>query len=104
MKKIEDYADLIDEEIADADKYAKKALVCKDLDPDAAQTFFQLSIEELNHSDRLHKLAVAAIKKLQAEGVEPPEPWMLREYERRHSKAIDATKEVRLMQEMYRGA
>lgn len=101
MKKIEEYADYMEDEIKDACKYAKKALEFKDSDKEAAQVYFQNSIEELEHAHRFHKLAVATIKKLEDQGL-TPEPWMIKEYERRHKRAIDAELEVKMLQAMYR--
>lgn len=96
MKLIQKLADMIDEEIADARRYAKCALEHKDMDPELARTFTMLANEELNHSNMLHTQVVRIIKKYREENGEPP-AHMLTIYEYLHDKSIEKAAEVRLL-------
>lgn len=54
MEIIKKLSDMIKEEIGDASKYAKCALVNKDSDKILSDTFYTLANEELKHMDMLH--------------------------------------------------
>ena len=86
MKKIEQIADYIDEEINDAMKYARCAIQNDD-DAELAKTYRTLSNEELGHAMRLHDEVVRLIKKYRDEHGEPPQK-MLDRYEYIHEKQI----------------
>ena len=60
MRLIKEICEYIHEEIHDAEKYVSAALEYKDEFPDTAETFYVLSMEELNHMQILHN-AVAAL-------------------------------------------
>ena len=79
MKKIEQIADYIDEEINDAMKYARCAIQNDD-DAELAKTYRTLANEELGHAMRLHDEVVRLIKKYRDEHGEPPQK-MLDRYE-----------------------
>ena len=101
MQIIKDLASYIDEEIGDAQKYIKKALCVKEDMPQLAQVFYQLSVEELDHMNRLHTEVVKIISRYKDEGKEIPE-GMEMAYKLLHERAIDWVKEVKLMQAMFR--
>ena len=101
MQIIKDLASYIDEEIADAQKYAKKAMLTKDEMPQLAQVFYQLSVEEMDHMNRLHNEVVRIINKLREEGHEIPE-GMEMAYKLLHERSMEWAKEVKVMQGMYR--
>ena len=101
MKIIQDLSSYIDEELGDAQKYIKKALLIKTNCPELADTFYQLSLEEMSHMNRLHnevEKQIAAFKKTEGE---PPEGMQLL-YDVLHEKAIEQAKEIRVLQSMYR--
>ena len=51
-------------EVEDAMNYAKCALAHKEDHPELAETFIQLSSEELGHLERLYNHAVSMIKSM----------------------------------------
>lgn len=101
MQIIKDLASYIDEEIGDAQKYVKKALCVKDDMPQLAQVFYQLSVEEMDHMNRLHTEVVRIINKYRDEGKVIP-GGMEMAYKLLHERSIDWAKEVKIMQGMFR--
>lgn len=101
MKEIEMLCDQIEEEIGDAKKYILCALSEKSTFPNLAQTHFQLSIEEMDHMNRLHKAAVAMIEDYRKEKGEPPAD-MLAVYNYLHKRSMERAADVKAMQAMYR--
>ena len=102
MKIIKKISDYIHEEIHDAGKYAEAAILYKESYPDAAATFYMLSSEELNHMQILHNVVTQLIAAHRKEKGEPPAD-MLAIYEYVHQKLIDEEKEVKILQQMYKG-
>ena len=76
MKLIQMLCEMVDEEIADARKYAKSALEYKDTHPNLSKVFFDLSAAETQHMTILHTEV---------------------------AKLIDRAAEVKTLQGMYRG-
>ena len=101
MKIIEYYTDKIAEEIKDAKNYAMKALELRDTEPDQAQALYDLSLEEMNHMNRLHGLVVGIIKKYRKEKGEPPAD-MLARYDCLHQRAIEKAAKVKNLQAMFK--
>lgn len=58
MERLKLLFSLIDDELADAMKYAEKAMHCKDTDQAMAELFYSLSLEELKHKSMLHNQLV----------------------------------------------
>lgn len=100
MKIIEILSDCIEEEISDSEKYAKKALEHKSVYPETAKVFFTLSLEELEHMNRLHNAVVFLIDKYRREQGEPPAE-MMAVYDYLHRKQIDRVADVKRLQAMY---
>lgn len=86
MKTIERIADMIDEELDDAMKYARCAIQNSD-DTELNRLFKTLSTEELGHAMRLHDHVTRIIKQYRDEHGEPPEKMMDR-YEYIHEKQM----------------
>lgn len=61
MKLIEKLSEYIEEEIEDANKYVDCALKWKEDNPMLAKSFYDLSVQELNHMSILHEEVVKAI-------------------------------------------
>lgn len=102
MKLIQMLCEMVDDEIADAHKYAKCALKFKDTHPNLSKVFFDLSGAEMQHMTILHTEVAKLIEKYRQEKGEPPE-GMKALYDYLHKKQIDAAAEVKTLQGMYRG-
>ena len=101
MQIIKDLASYIDEELGDAQKYAKKALCLKTENPQLAQLFYQLSVEEMDHMNRLHTEVERLILRHKESGAEIPDGMSIA-YQMLHERAIEWAKEIKIMQAMYR--
>ena len=73
MEIIRKLSDMIEEEIADAGKYARCANNYKEDNPTLAEVFYKLSLEEMNHMSLLHGQVVAIIDEYKKANGEPPE-------------------------------
>ena len=91
---------MIEDEIRDAEKYAKKALEYKDTDRKLADVFFQLSTEEYKHMNMLHGEVVRIIEDYRRTSGDPP-PAMMTLYEILHEKHISDAAAVKVMQNMF---
>lgn len=101
MKIIKELSGYIDEEIQDAGKYIKRALQHKEEQPDLARLFYNLSMQEMEHMNELHKQVVQTIQEYRKTNGEPPAP-MMAVYEYIHEKQIENATEVKAMQAMYK--
>lgn len=102
MKLIQKLSDMIEEEICDAEKYARCALEYKDSDPGMADMFYKLSTDEMGHMSILHGQVVNKIEAYRREKGEPPEAMMML-YNIMHKKHIGSAATVKGLQSLYRG-
>lgn len=102
MKIIQELSDMIEDEIDGAEEYAKKALELKNERPQMAQTFYNLTSDELRHVDMLHDEVVKVINEYRNAGNEVP-PDMQAVYDYLHKKQIDRVHEVKMYLEQYKG-
>lgn len=102
MKIIKELSEMITEEIGDAKKYAKEALLYKTERQELSRTFYNLANDELGHANTLHGAVVGLITKYRDEHGEPPEA-MMAVCNYLHEKQIEAVAEVNSMLALYKG-
>ena len=100
MKIIQEMCEYIHEEIHDAEKYITKALEIREEFPEVAEVLNMLSAEEMKHMQMLHNQVVKIIDNYRKLKGEPPAS-MLAVYDYLHEKAIDESKGVKILQQMY---
>ena len=93
---------MIEDEIDGAEEYAKMALKLKEEYPQLAQTFYNLTADELKHVDMLHDEVVKLINDYRNAGNEVP-PDMQAVYDYIHQKQIDHVHDVKMYVEQYKG-
>ena len=101
MKKIEEISDNIKDELKDACKYIDLALKYKESDKTTADMYYQTSVDEMGHVDRLHKRIVDLISEYRKTNGEPP-PEMLWRYEYIHKLHMEDATEIKVKQMMYK--
>lgn len=101
MKIIKELSEMIEEELDGACEYIKNALNYKDTHPSLSKTFYDISLEEVNHINRLHEEVTKIIADHRREHGEPPAP-MMAVYEYLHEKHIDKMNRIKTYQAQYR--
>ena len=101
MKLIKKLSEMIEEEIEDAEKYARCALAHKEDNRELADVFFSLSGEELHHMEMLHEQVVRLIDAYRRENGTPPAA-MQAVYDYLHQKHIDDVTNIAVMRDQYR--
>lgn len=101
MKIVEVLSEHIEDELRDAQTYAKLALEYKETEPELSQLFYKLSGEEMTHMDALHKRVVMCIDHYRQTHGEPPE-GMRALYEFVHKREIAQAEKIEMLQAMYR--
>ena len=101
MKIIKCLCELIEEEIGDACKYVDLAMKWKVDEPDTANVFYELSLAEMEHMDKLHNEVVELIEEYRKENGEPPKEMMVL-YDYLHQKHIGDATQVRVKQGMFK--
>ena len=101
MKIIKCLSELIEGELIDADKYIELAMRWKHDEPDTADLFYELSLEEMGHMDKLHEEVVELIDEYRKEHGEPPKDMMVL-YEYLHEKHIGTATQIKVKQAMYK--
>ena len=101
MKIIKCMAEKIEEELHDADAYIDLAMRWKNDNQEAADLFYQLSVEEMGHVDKLHKEVQTLIEDYRNTHGEPPKEMMVL-YDYLHEKHIGQATQIRVKQGIYK--
>ena len=103
MKIIKCLSKKIEEELQDAQDYIDLAMKWKNDEPDTADLFYELSVEEMGHMEKLHKEVVDLIEEYRKEHGEPPKEMMAL-YEYLHEMHIATATRIKISQGMFKGA
>ena len=101
MKIIKCLSELIEEELDDSAKYVDLAIKWKNEEPDTADLFYELSVEEMGHMQKLHDEVAELIEEYRKEHGEPPKDMMVL-YEYLHEKHIGTATQIKVKQAMYK--
>ena len=101
MQMIKKLSKMIGEELDDSEKYARCALNHKDDNPNLAEMFYSLSLDEMKHMETLHKAVTRLIEDKRQSGVEIP-IGMQEMYDYLHEQHIEHAKDIRMLQTMFR--
>ena len=101
MMIIKCLSELIEEELDDACKYVDLAMRWKQDEPDTADVFYELSLGEMGHMEKLHQEVADLIEEYRNEHGEPPKEMMTL-YEYLHGKHIARATEIKIKQGMYK--
>lgn len=102
MKMIADIIEMINDELDGAEEYAEMANKLKDDDPEHAKVYYDMSLDEMAHTNNLHKIVADEIAKYRRELGDPPAS-MQAVYDWEHKKYIERAAEVKAMQNVYKG-
>ena len=103
MKIIKCLSEKIEDELQDAQDYIDLAMRWKTDEPDTAQIFYELSVEEMGHMEKLHKEVADIIEDYRKESGDPPKEMMTL-YDYLHEKHIATATQIRIKQAMFKGA
>ena len=103
MTIIKCLSEKIEEELEDANAYIDLAMKWKTDEPDTAEVFYELSTEEMDHVDKLHKEVAELIEDYRRDHGEPPKEMMVL-YEYLHNKHIATATQIRIKQGVYKAA
>ena len=101
MVEIKELCEYIEEEIADARKYAEKALKYKESNPDLAKRYYTTSLHEMDHMKGFHEEVTKIIADYRKTDGEPPAP-MMAIYDWEHKKFMASAAEVKVLQSMFK--
>jgi len=101
MKIIKCLSEKIEDELKDASDYIDLAMKWKNEAPDTSDLFYELSVEEMGHMDKLHQEVTELIEEYRKEHGEPPRDMMVL-YEYLHEKHIGTATQIRVKQGMYK--
>lgn len=101
MKIIKCLSQKIEEEMDDASAYIDLAMKWKAEEPDTADLFYELSLEEMGHMEKLHNEVVELIEEYRKQHGEPPKEMMIL-YEYLHEMHIKTATQIKVKQGMYK--
>jgi hypothetical protein len=100
MEIIRRISEKIDEELHDADKYIKCAYKVEEEYPELANTYYQLSLEEMKHVTMLHDAVVRIINNYKRDHEVPESMQILYDY--MHDKQVKKASKIKKKQEQYK--
>ena len=98
MKVIKKLTELIEEELDDAEKYARCAIKYASENAELSRVFMTLSQEEMRHKDMLHAQVVRMIEKHRQEHGAAPVA-MQAVYDHLHEHFIERAHKIAMLQE-----
>lgn len=101
MKIIKCLSEKIEDELNDAQEYIDLAMRWKQDEPDTAKVFYDLSVEEMGHVDKLHKEVAELITDYRNDHGDPPKEMMTL-YDYLHEKHIGRATQIRVKQGMFK--
>lgn len=100
MEIIKSISEKIDAELEDAQKYIKCAYRVKEQYPQLANTYYQLSLEEMKHVTMLHESVVRIINEYKQNHDVPEAMQVLYNY--LHDRQIRWATKIQLKQEQFK--
>ena len=100
MEIIRRISEKIDSELEDAEKYIKCAYKVEEDYPELADTYYKLSLEEMNHVALLHEQVVRIINDYKREHEVPEAMQVLYDY--LHQRQIKWAAKIKAKQEEYK--
>ena len=101
MKIIKCLSEQIEDELRDAEKYIDLAMKWRSEEPDTADLFYELSVEEMEHMEKLHQEVSELIDDYRKQHGEPPKDMMVL-YDYLHEKHIGTATQIKVKQGMYK--
>jgi ferritin len=99
MEIIKQISEKIDEELHDAEKYIKCAYKVDETNPQLADTYYRLSLEEMKHVTMLHEAVVKIINDFKQRNTVPPGMQVLYDY--LHDRQIKWAAKIKAKQEQF---
>lgn len=96
MKEMKELARQIRDELDVAEEYAKCAVKLKTDSPTDSAAYTELARDELDHADKLHKMAVRAIEKQKEAGTSVPSA-MQAVWDWEHENLVDRMAKIKVM-------
>lgn len=100
MEIIRRISEKIDEELHDAEKYIKCAYKVEEEYPQLADTYYQLSLEEMKHVTMLHDAVVRIINDYKRDNEVPESMQILYDY--LHDRQVRWASKIKAKQEQYK--
>lgn len=99
MRKIKELVERIDDELGSAEEYGEKFIEYKaDGENSMAEKFKEMAMQEMNHANMMHELAVKEIEKVSAVYNAPSE--MREKWDKSHAEYIQRAARIKSMLNM----
>ena len=101
MNIIKCLSERIEDELKDASNYVDLAMKWKAENPQVAELFYTLSIDEMGHMEQLHQAVQDTITEYRQKNGEPPKDMMVL-YDYLHEKHIATATQIKVKQGMFK--